>query len=37
MVNLATICKDCHKDATLSRLSFGGEIPAYPSGDLMHG
>jgi len=32
--NLATLCHDCHNDATLARSSDGGVVPAYPSGEF---
>jgi 5-methylcytosine-specific restriction endonuclease McrA len=33
MQNLATLCYECHKDATLTR-SASGEVPAYPLGEF---
>lgn len=34
MQNLAALCHNCHKDATLTRSSRYGEVPAYPSGEF---
>lgn len=32
--NLASLCHDCHNDATLTRSGSYGEVPAYPSDEF---